>query len=131
MQVVSVSVRVRESKESGDGWRSLELAAEAQVYPTEDWREAQQSLYEELHGQLDALGVPRAEAGSEASQALPIEGGNHETARREPREPESAGEARDGEVVCPTHHKAKRGKYGFYCPTKLSDGSWCAWQYRA
>lgn len=31
-------------------------------------------------------------------------------------------------TTCPQHGKAKAGRYGLYCPTKLSEGSWCKWR---
>lgn len=34
----------------------------------------------------------------------------------------------DSQDVCPVHGKAKQGKGGLYCPTKLEDGSWCKWK---
>ncbi|MCL4535435.1 MAG: hypothetical protein M1370_09790 [Bacteroidetes bacterium] len=124
MQVVNVSVTVRESRESGDGWRSLELGAQAQVYPNEDWREAQRALHEALTAQLEAMGAGRD--GQEAVREAQDGNGQEDSVQEEstPASPEK-------EVACPTHHKAKKGKYGFYCPTKLPDGSWCAWQYRS
>jgi len=32
---------------------------------------------------------------------------------------------------CPKHRKAKMGRYGLYCPTKLQDGSWCKWRAKS
>lgn len=29
---------------------------------------------------------------------------------------------------CPTHHDARRGNWGLYCPRRMPDGSWCQWQ---
>ena len=31
--------------------------------------------------------------------------------------------------ACPVHGKARQGKHGLYCPTKLEDGSWCTWKH--
>ncbi len=136
MQVVNVSVRVRESKESGQGWRSLELAADAQVYPTEDWKEAQQALYGALKEQLETLGsgTPESGNGHFTDNGSNGHGAVEETVTVEAERPAGrtlgtqVAEATAGDAVCPTHHKAKQGKYGLYCPTKMADGSWCTWR---
>ncbi len=112
MQVVMVSVSIRESKGNGEGWKGLELGAQAQVFPGEDWREAQASLYEALKGQLETLGTNGQDA-------------NAQEPNGQARNQDSANETGP---LCPTHHKAKSGKYGLYCPTRLADGSWCRWR---
>ena len=33
------------------------------------------------------------------------------------------------EPQCPTHHKSKFGRGGFYCPTKVG-GGWCTWRFK-
>jgi hypothetical protein len=37
-----------------------------------------------------------------------------------------------GNPTCPVHQKEMRsGKYGYFCPTKQEDGSWCDWSAKA
>ncbi len=134
MQVTSVSVTVRESRESSDGWRTLELGAEAQVFPNEDWREAQQALCEELNRQMDALGIAPSEGTTrevvmQETRPAAAKTGRNGNGSRAPKS-QAEEEVVDATLVCPEHHKAKRGKYGLYCPTKMADGTWCTWQMR-
>lgn len=130
MQVVSVSVTVRESKGNGEGWRSLELGAQAQVFPSEDWREAQQVLHGALTHQIELMRANReGQDGHDVANDDASDNGNG-NGHQEHEQVEYAQVNDEKEVVCPTHHKAKKGKYGFYCPTKMADGTWCSWRYR-
>jgi hypothetical protein len=43
--------------------------------------------------------------------------------------PGATKQAGNGEApVCPTHGVSRQGKRGYFCPTKLPDGSYCQWE---
>jgi hypothetical protein len=55
MKVTQVSATIRFSKEVHEGWKSVELGAEATLEPSDDWHQAQQGLYTSLTAQLRTL----------------------------------------------------------------------------
>jgi hypothetical protein len=56
MKIDRISANIRYSKDTGQGaWKTVELAAEASVTPSENWQEAQAQLYAELGQQMKAL----------------------------------------------------------------------------
>jgi hypothetical protein len=55
MKVNKVSATIRFSKEVHEGWKSVELGAEAALDPEDDWFLTQQGLYASLTGQLRTL----------------------------------------------------------------------------
>jgi hypothetical protein len=55
MQVTTVSAAVRFSKDTGAGWKVIELGAEASIAPDEDWHICQQGLFANLAAQLKAV----------------------------------------------------------------------------
>jgi hypothetical protein len=52
MRVDRISAHVRFSKDTGQGWKTVELGAEASLDPDEDWTLAGQGLYALLSAQL-------------------------------------------------------------------------------
>jgi hypothetical protein len=73
MRIDRISANIRYSKaQEGGAWKTVELAAEASVTPSENWQEAQSQLYAELGQQLKALwgngnGHHKAENGAVAA----------------------------------------------------------------
>jgi hypothetical protein len=57
MKVNKVSATIRFSKEVHEGWKSVELGAEAALDPEDDWFLTQQGLYASLTGQLRTLSL--------------------------------------------------------------------------
>jgi hypothetical protein len=56
MKVTTVTATIRYSQDSGKGaWKSLELGAEAQVAPNEDWADVQVRLYDHLAQQFKQI----------------------------------------------------------------------------
>ena len=55
MEVNRISANIRYSKDIGGSWKSVELAAEADVSDREHWKQAQSELYNQLAGQLQSL----------------------------------------------------------------------------
>ena len=56
MKITTISASVRFSKAIQPGcYKTIELTAEAEVMPKEDWHEAQSQLYDQLSIQLKAL----------------------------------------------------------------------------
>src|SRR2546426_8490220 len=56
MRIDRISANIRYSKaQEGGAWKTVELAAEASVTPSESWQEAQAQLYAELGQQIKAL----------------------------------------------------------------------------
>jgi hypothetical protein len=115
MHVKLVKATARYSQDTGKGaWKSLELGAEADIAPTEDWQEAEVELYQKVTGLLRALwanGNGKAEAQEQAIN-VPIESGPASARQR----------------MCSVHNqewKPKQGKYGTFYSHKAPDGSWC------
>jgi hypothetical protein len=48
MEVSKISANIRFSKDIGGSWKSLELAAEAEVTIVDDWTVCQAELYHQL-----------------------------------------------------------------------------------
>lgn len=55
MNVNQIKAGIRYSKDTGNGWKCIELGAEASVDIEEDWATAQQGLYAMLAQQLRGL----------------------------------------------------------------------------
>jgi hypothetical protein len=55
MLIERVSANIRFSQDTGQGWKTIELGAEAHIKPAEDWALAQQGLYSLLAAQLRQL----------------------------------------------------------------------------
>jgi hypothetical protein len=55
VKATQVSASIRFSKEVHEGWKSVELGAEASLDPGDDWQLAQQGLYAGLVAQLRTL----------------------------------------------------------------------------
>lgn len=55
MQVDRVKASVRYSRDTGNGWKTVELGAEASLGPQEEWQEAEAQLYTELSESLMSL----------------------------------------------------------------------------
>ena len=55
MEVSKISANIRYSKDIGGSWKSLELAAEADVTIMDDWTVCQAELYSQLSQQLRQL----------------------------------------------------------------------------
>jgi hypothetical protein len=55
MKITTISAAVRFSKDTGAGWKVIELGAEASLESGDDWHQAQQSLYASLTAQLREL----------------------------------------------------------------------------
>ncbi len=55
MEVSKISANIRYSKDIGGSWKSLELAAEADVTIMDDWTVCQAELYSQLSQQLKTL----------------------------------------------------------------------------
>ena len=55
MQISKIAAHVRFSKDIGGSWKSLELAAEADVTIMDDWTVCQAELYSQLSQQLRQL----------------------------------------------------------------------------
>ena len=52
MDVTKISANVRFSAPKGDGWKTVEIGAEATVTEGENWEQVQQRLYGDLSNQL-------------------------------------------------------------------------------
>jgi hypothetical protein len=55
MKITTISAAFRFSKDTGAGWKVIELGAEATLDSEEDWHLAQQGLYSSLTAQLRTL----------------------------------------------------------------------------
>jgi hypothetical protein len=55
MNVGIVSANIRYAAEAKGGWRTIELGAEADLDPGENWRTAQEQLYHELAQRMKVL----------------------------------------------------------------------------
>jgi hypothetical protein len=55
MRVTTVSAAIRFSKDTGQGWKTIDIGAEASLDPDDDWVVAQQGLYSQLTAQLRQL----------------------------------------------------------------------------
>ena len=56
MRVTTINATIRYSQDTGKGsWKSLELGAEADLAPNEDWHTAQQELYRQLGERMRVL----------------------------------------------------------------------------
>jgi len=123
MKVEKVSANIRYSKaQEGGAWKTVELAAEASVTPSENWQEAQAQLYAELGQQLKALwgngnGNHKAENGAVAAAE----------ARLEP-EPIRETPAPALEHYCQEHsqdfRKHEKGSQVWYSH-RLAEGGYC------
>lgn len=74
MQVTSISVNVRYSKQMGDGsFKTLELGCEGALDSEEDWQEVQADLYHQLGDQMRYVfsNSGRAQNGPEKAIQLP------------------------------------------------------------
>jgi hypothetical protein len=70
MNVTTVKATLRLSRETGQGWATAEVGAEATLEPGEDWQEAQEALYVGLKARLVHLFVKTSqERGSETVTA--------------------------------------------------------------
>ena len=112
MNVTTVSVSVRFSKAIEPGcYKTIELSAEADVMPKEDWHEAQSQLYDQLGIQLKTLWTAR----------------NGDTARTEQRNDREYSNGTLAEHFCSEHQTSfkqyTKGESIWYAH-KASD-SWC------
>ena len=58
MRVTTIKAMLRYSQDTGKGsWKSLEVGAEAELAPNEDWHTAQYGLYRQLGEQMRVLWV--------------------------------------------------------------------------
>jgi hypothetical protein len=73
MKVDHVSANIRFSKDTGQGWKSIELGVEAGLDAEEDWYLAQQGLYAMLTVQLRELW------GKSGVATEPTQNGYHES----------------------------------------------------
>jgi hypothetical protein len=111
MHVDRVTATIRFSQNTGRGaWKSLELGAEAQVAPNENWHTTQQELYHQLAERMRGLWA----------------NGNGKTDHQQLPTPESPPAARPH--WCQQHQTEynrfeKGGKTWFSHRTK--EGSWC------
>jgi hypothetical protein len=56
MRVTTINATIRYSQDTGKGsWKSLELGAEADLGPNEDWHTGQQELYRQLGARMRVL----------------------------------------------------------------------------
>ena len=55
MKVDRVKASLRYSRDTGNGWKTVELGAEASLGPQEEWQEAEAQLYTELSASLMSL----------------------------------------------------------------------------
>ena len=55
MKVEKVHATIKYSRDTGHGWKSLELGAEGSTDPRENWQAAQSYLYSELSKQLRSM----------------------------------------------------------------------------
>ena len=56
MRVTTIKATLRYSQDTGEGsWKSLEVGAEAELAPNEDWHTAQHGLYRQLGEQMRVL----------------------------------------------------------------------------
>ncbi len=112
-----------------DRWHTVELGAEAQVYPGEDWQELQRGLYADLN----AL----AQASCHGQQAMALLGNGHQQPTQQSTTPtlqptalatDSPGRVEMPEGWCPIHNlqmpKHTHGGQSWYSH-KLPDGNWC------
>jgi hypothetical protein len=85
MNVTNVSANIRYSAEAKGAWRTIELGAEADVTPNEDWHIAQEQLYHQLGQQMKTLW-----ASSGSSSGKP-QNGPEKPIQSAPRQPEPQG----------------------------------------
>ena len=124
MQISKIAAHVRFSKDIGGSWKSLELAAEADVTIMDDWTVCQAELYSQLSQQLRQLwnngnGTALNSANGAESPVEP------------PSEPAPvSGSETRLEYWCATHEMAytqKNGKGGeSWWSHKAPEGNWCS-----
>ncbi len=120
MEVSKIAAHIRFSKDIGGSWKSLELAAEAEVTIMDDWTVCQAELYSQLSQQLRQLWHGTA-LNSQNGAESPVE---------PPAEPAPvSGSETRSEHWCEEHRAAftqKNGKDGSsWWSHKAPDGSWC------
>jgi hypothetical protein len=122
MLIERVSAHIRFSQDTGQGWKTVELGAEAHIEPAEDWALAQQGLYAMLTVQLRQLwpqnGVAPEHAQNGTEKA--VEPGSWE-------ELEASPSPKSQEHYCAEHGTAfrkyeKDGKFWF---SHKQGDNWC------
>ncbi len=122
MQISKIAAHVRFSKDIGGSWKSLELAAEADVTIMDDWTVCQAELYSQLSQQLRQLW----NNGNGTALNSQNGGESHVEPPAEPA-PVSGSETRL-EHWCDEHQAEfkRRQKAGvIWYSNKGPDGSWC------
>lgn len=119
MLVTIIRATVRVSRgDSEHGWRTIELGADANIYPGENWQNAQQDLYAELNDEAMAL-LGNGHNGHSNGAQQPTTSTSQPTA-------EAQGITVEG--WCPIHNlqmrKHTKGNTSWYSH-QLPDGTWC------
>ena len=124
MKVEKVHATIKLSRDTGHGWKSLELGAEGTTEPRETWQAAQGYLYSELSKQLRSLWAngnghkPQESPGDSAESTVPAP----QPVERSNAHPES-----------PAHHCQEHGvAFKRYTRSNTAwwshrkpDGKWC------
>ena len=66
MKIKTVNASIRKTVETTGQWRGVELGAEAEIEPNEDWRSAQAALTKQLQEQMKAIFLPFHQGEQEA-----------------------------------------------------------------
>jgi hypothetical protein len=123
VKVTTVSASIKFSKDTGSGWKTLELGAEASLDSEDDWFLAQQGLYASLTAQLKSLwsknGIVMEHAPDDPKTA--IEPGSWEELEQAPLPKDH---------LCAQHQTEfkkyeKDGWHWYSHPVKGESGSWC------
>ena len=126
MKIKTVNASIRKTVETPGQWRGVELGAEAEIEPNEDWRSAQAALTKQLQEQMKAIFLPFHQGDQEAPPAQQYD--YPQPQDHNPRQPQANGNGQHTDQVCPTHGKARKGRWGMFCPTRLENGDFCKWK---
>lgn len=119
MHVTTITASIRLSQDTGNGWKSVELGAEATVDPGEDWHEAQLALYTELTTEL-------RQVWRGAREALPPSAPDKQPA---PRQAQTPPEPPAKDHWCEEHQTEYKRREGngrvWYSHRVGFNGPWC------
>ncbi len=73
MQVDRVRASLRYSRDTGNGWKTVELGAEASLGAQEEWQKAEAQLYTELSASLMSLWARGTFNGEKAEESRELE----------------------------------------------------------
>jgi hypothetical protein len=130
MNVNKVTATVRYSLDTGHGWKSLELGAEASLDPKERWQPAQAQLYAELASQFKALWAQNGNGHPETRQEghrIDAQASSEQRDQQNTTTPPPESSTPAQEHWCREHQvefQRRTGKNGTFYSHKAPDG-WC------